>query len=115
MAKINVKTCELKLDKGEYKIYLITDTEGKKYDSMGEAFTEGEHDVDITPNDNPAYNAKIKKVKAATAKTGFPQKDYKFEKRKTALEITMQIVSGKDAASDDVLKVAEKIEQWLNR
>lgn len=40
----------------------VETVEGNKYDTF-DSFTEGEYDVIVTPNENPKYNANIKKVK----------------------------------------------------
>ena len=109
---INVVSCTLKADKGSFKIYTITDTDGTKYDSFAE-LEAGEHEVDITPNENPAFPAKIKKK--ASAKKAFVagQKDYTFEKRKFALEMARSVESV--SFLDSILATAERIEKWLNR
>jgi len=108
---INVVSCTLKQDKGDFKIYTIEDSNGKKYDAFTE-FPTGDHEVEITPN--APYNDKIKK--AASAKPKFtPQvKDYGFERKKLALETAVALSMRSPASSEEVLVDATKILNWLN-
>lgn len=108
---INVVSCTVKADKGTYKVYTITDSDGTKYDSFAE-MDNGEHEVEVVPNENPAFPSKIKK-KASVKKAFVPgQKDYTFEKRKFALEIANHYAQGR---VDTLLNFGDQIEKWLNR
>lgn len=109
--KINIKSCTLREDKGTYKTYLVLDLQGNKYGAT-EEFTEGEHEVEIVINGN--YK-NIKKPKPA-GKSPFPQKDYKLERRKVALECAISTIEKPNSYNDGkILKIAEAYEIWLNR
>jgi hypothetical protein len=107
-----VKSCALqkegkKKDGSEYKIFAVETESGKTGQSFEELavgdeveMKEGEY------NGKPQYTFFKPK-----AKKPFPMKDYKFEKRKAALEAAVAI--GKEKSSADILKVADYFLKWL--
>lgn len=113
MEKINVISCTVKMEKPEFTVYEIKTSDGRTFQSYKE-FESGEHEVEITPNKNPAYPANIKKV-SAKPKFGGGVKDYTFEKRKAALEIAASLVSGKSLESEKFWAFADKCFDYLNK
>jgi len=107
--KINIASCDILKEEGSFKTYKVLDTEGNRYGSM-EMFEPGEQDVLL---EIKGQYKNIKKVK--TQKKPFTtQKDYAFEKRKFALEMS-QKVTPLPSTLDNFIKAAEQIEAWLNR
>lgn len=45
----------------------------------------------------------------------FPAKDWNYDKRKTALSLSVEFSKGKDVKSADVMKVAESFLEWLKQ
>lgn len=112
--KINIISCTIAQDKGEYKTYQIIDDKGHKYGSTQE-FETGEQEVEIVIN---GIYKNLKKIKPQGYAKAFPQKDYKFEKRKLSLEIAKDILVSSNNANISIsmlTEFAEKIEIWLNR
>lgn len=66
----------------DWKIYEIETNGGKKYDTF-ESFNIGEEaDIEVTPNDNPKYNAKAKRVKLNKTESKQDARIEKFMNRK---------------------------------
>lgn len=111
--KINVISCTVKMEKPDFTVYDVKTSDGKTFQSYKE-FEAGEHEVEITPNKNPAYPATIKKL-SAKPKFGGAVKDYTFEKRKAALEIAATFVNSKSIEAAKIWDVAEKCFNFLNQ
>ena len=115
---IQVKTCIKKregIDKDgkPYVIYEITDILGTKYDAFDE-FKEAESvQVEVAPDTSgKGYNAKIKRTKSPSV---LDEKNLvaKDTKRETALTCAVAFKTEKPLNSDDVLKLADKMYNWL--
>lgn len=106
MAKINVVRCELKVDKGTYKVYSITDSDGKVYDCYSE-LSPGETDVEIIKNPNPVFPDKIQ---VSQKKNFFSPKNPKLESKKAALVVAAQLCKDPKEA----LSVAKAFYEWLS-
>ena len=106
-----VKSCAIKKegkksDGTEYKIYGVATESGLVGQSF-EELPEGE-EVEYKQGEyggKPTYTFYKQKKKQ-----GFPQKDYKFEKRRIALECASRL----PLKSSEIIQVAEVYLKWLN-
>lgn len=111
MSQLTVQTCTLKKSTDTYKVYEITDAEGKKYDSFKE-IPPGTHEVEITPNGN--YNPKIKLIGKNGANGWAGNKGAtKAGNESFAMSYAKDLVVSGKIEIGDLSKYADKIYDWL--
>lgn len=105
-----VKSCALKKegekDGKKYQIFTVETESGK----TGQSFEELAVGDEVETKEGE-YNGKPQYTFFKPKKKQFPVRDYKFEKRKAALEAAVAI--GKDKSSQDIIKVADYFLKWL--
>lgn len=107
--EIKIQSCKEKKKTDTYCIYDVVDSEGKHYDCFEELKPETTYSVEITPNG--AYNPKIKVVKD---KKQVLAKDYAYEKRRSALDFTVQLIIAGKVELKQLESCRDKFFNYLN-
>ena len=116
MEKVKVKSCTIKKN-GEkngkkWTIHEVTLEDGRKGDSFDEMKEGGEYEIEVKANSNPQYNPSF--ILHKEQKKGFPQRDYTFDKKKSALELAVSFVVNKVVGADKLNETRDKFFAYLN-
>lgn len=121
MEKIKIKSVTER-SKDDKKYAIIETEDGRKgasFDTAFLSFAPGT-EVECEVKEGKEYQGKkqyILSLPKLENKKQFPQRDYRFEKRKAALELSVESIKhlDKTVSCENVLAVAEKYHEFLNK
>lgn len=113
MEQITVKSCVEKKKTDSYTIYGVEDVNGKKYDCFT-LLAEGEVvNAEVIPNGN--YAPRLKVIKDKKGGGAWPQKDYTYDKRRSALDLTIQLIVAGKLEIEKLNTCRDKFYEYLNQ